>query len=78
MDLTNGYEHQCPCCGYTVKIDWEAYEYINGDEDFIRIDSGLNKSRFETNKSKNDYFGSYYEIVLLGCPKCKCVSFQFD
>lgn len=83
MIIGNGHEHKCPCCGYEVEVDWNGngYDYIKGDEDFIKIINQVDRMGvFETDK-KDDYYESYYcrtkEVILLGCPKCSCVSYKF-
>lgn len=75
---TNGYNHTCPCCGYKVETDWKTYERTEGDEDFILITRDHIQYNFLTDRAKHDGFGSYHKVVLLGCPKCNCVSFQFN
>lgn len=78
----NGIIHKCNCCGYEVDYDYVqygGYERTVGDEDFIRIKSGLCGSEFETDVKEESYYGEHsYKVTLLGCPKCKTVSYQFE
>ena len=74
----NAIEHKCPCCGYEVECNKEIFgEYVKGDEAFIWIDSGNEFVKsFTTDKPVRGW--SHMErVILLGCPKCKSVSFQF-
>lgn len=78
----NGIRHKCSCCGYETDFDYVSgnYERTVGDEDFIRIESGLSDSEFETDVKQEGYYGyesRYQRVTLLGCPKCKTVSYQF-
>lgn len=79
MKIGNGHEHKCPCCGYEVEVDWNGngYNYIKGDEDFIKISNPVSRmGMFETDKEV-DYSDRFEEVVLLGCPKCSCASYKF-
>jgi len=76
----NGIEHKCPCCGYEVEWDWDK-GFIKGDESFIRIENSIGRTTtFETDKSKDVDWGlpDTEKVILLGCPKCKTVSFKID
>lgn len=80
----NGINHKCPCCGYEVEYDWckpQGKEMIKGDESFIRIINNCGKTtNFKTDKPKHVDYGSpdTEGVILIGCPKCNSVSFQFD
>lgn len=79
MIMGNGYEHKCPCCSYEVEVNWKrnGYSYIKGDEDFIKIVNPFDKmGTFETDREK-EYSFENEKVVLLGCPKCSCVSYKF-
>ena len=78
MDSHNGINHKCPCCGYETEWDWKEGKFIQGDESFVKIGSGIGRtSTFETDKPKQVDYGpqDYESAYLLGCPKCGCVSF---
>lgn len=79
-DSKNGINHKCPCCGYEVEYDWRDGNYIKGDESFIRIDNPVNRRySFETDRPNYNCYGTTYEeVILLGCPKCHSISFEFD
>ena len=81
--------HKCPCCGYTTEFDcWRKNEKgefetvtIQGDESFIIIKScEPDTYAFRTDTERKADWGSpvYEKILLLGCPKCGCVSFTRD
>lgn len=74
----NLFEHKCPCCGYEVECDRETYgTYIKGDEPFIVINSSNEfTTSFGTDKPVEGWEHNE-RVFLLGCPKCKSVSFQF-
>ena len=80
----NGINHKCPCCGYEVEYDWckpNGEELVKGDESFIRIlNSYGDTTDFETDKPRYVSWGlpDTEKVMLLGCPKCHTVSFQFD
>ena len=77
-DSKNGIEHKCPCCEYEVEYDWNN-GFIKGDESFIQIENSIREtSAFNTDKPRKvDYGPSNTEkVILLGCPKCGCVSFK--
>ena len=76
MDSYNGIEHKCPCCGYEVEFDWKEDKYIKGDESFIKIENSVGRtSTFETDMQNE--WGDYEQVMLLGCPKCRAVSYVF-
>lgn len=74
----NMIEHKCPCCGYEVECDKKIYGlYVKGDEPFISIDSGNEfTNSFMTDKPSEGLVHKK-RVVLLGCPKCKSVSYQW-
>ena len=72
-------KHKCPVCGYETDFDYQSrnFERVLGDEDFIVIESGLSNSEFPTDVEVIDYgYRENKTVVLLGCPKCKAVSFK--
>lgn len=86
IDSYNGINHKCPCCGYEAEWDWEncsasdKERFIKGNESFIKIENDVGKTTtFKTDKPKQIDWGepAYKKVILLGCPKCGCVSFQF-
>lgn len=84
MDSQNYIKHKCPCCGYEVEFNYDREPgtsvFKKGDESFIKIQNGAWKyGVFETDKPREVDYGepAYEKIVLLGCPKCGCVSYQF-
>lgn len=79
MYYLNMIEQKCPCCGYEVECDKEIIgAYVKGDEPFILIDSGNEfVHSFMTDKPIEGYVHKE-RVLLLGCPKCKAVSFQFS
>ena len=78
FDSHNMIEHKCPCCGYEVECDKETFAtYTKGDESFVKFNSHRENTRaFVTDKPNGVYWGKQYEeAILVGCPKCKAVSF---
>lgn len=79
-DSKNGIDHKCPCCGYEVEWDWDT-GFIKGDESFIKIKNTYRDTIcFDTDKPRHVDWGkpATEMVLLLGCPKCGTVSFQFD
>lgn len=83
-DSHNVIDHKCPCCGYEVEHAWDKsgeYKFIKGDESFVIISCRYGISRcFETDRPREVDWGSpaYENVFLLGCPKCRAVSFTDD
>lgn len=80
----NNVDHKCPCCGYEAKFDWgdgNPSRFIKGDESFVVIFDNCKASLFETDiPNKNNCISGlhtkYEFVMLLGCPKCKTVSYK--
>lgn len=80
-DSKNGINHKCPCCNYEVEWDWKEDDFIKGDASFIQIHSPHEyMTCFETDKPYYTSHGSQAseKVILLGCPKCKTISFKFQ
>lgn len=78
----NSIDHKCPCCGYEVEYGWDGKTlnttFTKGDESFLKIESGHRGDAFETDKTRDVDYGptAYEKVILLGCPKCGCVSYK--
>ena len=76
-DSKNGINHKCPCCGYEVESDHRG-GFIKGDESFIVIENSYgDTTSFKTDNPREVSWGppDTKNVILLGCPKCRAVSF---
>ena len=75
-DSKNCINHKCPCCEYEVLYNWKTDTFVKGDESFIEIENSVGRTpAFETDKPKEYENGEYEKVLLLGCPKCRAVSY---
>lgn len=86
-NINNHINHICPCCKYQTEWCWDENKFLNvkGDEPFIIIINTLDDThKFKTDKQKPVHTVGWMpiteagKVVLLGCPKCGCVSYKFD
>ena len=82
--MNNTINHKCPCCGYTTEYDWinngEQFEtvVIQGNEPFVVIESDAYSFKTDVERKVSWGLSDYEKAILLGCPKCGCVSFIRD
>ena len=82
--MNNTINHKCPCCGYATEYDWINNEgqfetvVIQGNEPFVIIKSDDYSFKTDVERKVSWGLSTYENAILLGCPKCGCVSFIKD